>query len=135
MAARPLILDFSKIDKGDMPSVGGKGANLGEMTKAGFPVPPGFTVTVSAYDRFLFENNLGLKIKEVLSDTDVNDPRELQRSSNRIEKLIVACPIPEDVSKDIISFYKKLSGRFKHSLVAVRSSATAEDLPGASFAG
>jgi len=132
---QPLNIAFSEIDKHDLQLVGGKGANLGEMTKAGFPVPSGFAISVVAYDRFLFENNLSLKIKEVLSDTDVNDPRELQRASNRIEKLIVACPIPEDVSKDIISFYKKLSGRFKHSLVAVRSSATAEDLPGASFAG
>ena len=132
---QPLNIAFSEIDKHDLQLVGGKGANLGEMTKAGFPVPSGFAISVVAYDRFLFENNLSLKIKEVLSDTDVNDPRELQRASNRIEKLIVACPIPEDVSKDIISFYKKLSGRFKHSLVAVRSSATADDLPGASFAG
>src|SRR3990172_3838139 len=122
---QPLNIAFSEIDKHDLQLVGGKGANLGEMTKAGFPVPTGFAITVVAYDRFLFENNLSLKIKEVLSDTDVNDPRELQRASNRIEKLIVACPIPEDVSKDIISFYKKLSGRFKHSLVAVRSSARA----------
>ena len=134
-SAQPLILDFSKIDKRDIPLVGGKGANLGEMVKAGFPVPLGFAVTVAAYDTFLKENNLSIKIKKTLAEIDVNDPGQLDRASKNITGTLVKSKIPDAVAREVISAYKKLSGRLKHSLVAVRSSATAEDLPEASFAG
>ena len=133
--ARPLTLFFKDIDKEDIPSVGGKGANLGEMAGAGFPVPAGFAVTVSAYDRFLEENDLPLKIKKILDSLDVNNPEELNKASKDIQKIIKNSKIPSDVATEIISAYKKLSGLFKEALVAVRSSATAEDLPKASFAG
>ena len=134
-SAQPLILDFSKIDKRDIPLVGGKGANLGEMVKAGFPVPIGFAVTVVAYDTFLKENNLSIKIKKTLAEIDVNDPGQLDGASKNITGILVKSKIPDSVAREVISAYKKLSGRLKHSLVAVRSSATAEDLPEASFAG
>lgn len=129
-----LILPFSKIDKGNIPEVGGKGANLGEMVKSGFPVPDGFAVTTNAYKLFIEDNFLSKKISDYLKITDVNDPAQLDSTSKSIQKLINSSRIPKLVEQEIIKAYKKLSG-FKNSLVAVRSSATAEDLPDASFAG
>ena len=72
-ASKPLTAFFKDIDKHDLPLVGGKGANLGEMTKAGFPVPNGFAVTVESYDIFLKENDIKGKIDSVLKDIDVNN--------------------------------------------------------------
>lgn len=135
MSAQPLVLFFKDLDKGDTPLVGGKGANLGEMTKAGFPVPNGFAITIHAYDQFLTENEIAKKIYDILAATDVNDPAQLNNASVKIQRMIVNGRIPDEVSKEIISFYKKLSGTFKKALVAVRSSATAEDIGTTSFAG
>ncbi len=130
-----LTMFFKDIDKEDIPLVGGKGANLGEMWQSGFPVPPGFAVTVAAYDRFLDENNLRDEINKILFDTDVNDTDSLQKATKLIQKKIIEGKIPDDVAHDTIKSYKKVSGLLNKALVAVRSSATAEDLPGASFAG
>lgn len=135
MTNLPLVIDFKDIDKESLSLVGGKGANLGEMTKAGFPVPNGFAVTVPSYDLFLKENDISSKIYEILGTTDVNDPVQLEHASKRIQKIINTSKFPESVFKDVIKSYRKLSGRFSKALVAVRSSATAEDLPGMSFAG
>lgn len=135
MITLPLVIDFKDIDKDSLSLVGGKGANLGEMTKAGFPVPGGFAVTVPAYDLFLKENDISAKIYEILGTTDVNDPTQLESASKRIQKIIKSSKFPEAVFKDVTKSYKKLSGKFSKALVAVRSSATAEDLPGMSFAG
>jgi len=135
MTARPQTVTFSQIDKGDLPLVGGKGANLGEMVKAGFPVPGGFAVTIHAYDDFIKDNNLEGKINEILKGTDVNDPNQLQDASGRIKALVRRGHIPKEVINDVTKAYNKLSGKFGKVLVAVRSSATAEDLPEASFAG
>jgi pyruvate,water dikinase len=134
-AAQAFTLFFNQIDKHDLPLVGGKGANLGEMTQAHFPVPNGFAVTVAAYDTFLKENNLQKQIQNILKVTDRNDPHQLNNASKKIEKKILTGFMPKLVAREIIKSYKRLSGRFKSALVAVRSSATAEDLPGASFAG
>jgi pyruvate, water dikinase len=132
---KPLVAFFKDIDKHDIPLVGGKGANLGEMTQAGFPVPNGFAVTVESYDIFIRENNISQKIKDVLKGIDVNQPDQLQHASSKVEKIIVSSKVPDSVASEVIKAYKKLSGTFRSELVAVRSSATAEDLPGASFAG
>jgi pyruvate,water dikinase len=129
------ILPFSKIDKHDTPLVGGKGANLGEMTKVGLPVPPGFAITVPAYDAFLRENNLADRIYKTLTTINYSNNSELEAASHTIRNLILKAKIPNYISRDIISHYKKLSGVFSNALVAVRSSATAEDMPGTSFAG
>lgn len=131
----PLVIDFKDIDKDSIPLVGGKGANLGEMTKAGFPVPNGFAVTVPSYELFLKENDIAKKIYEILEVTDVEDPAQLEHAANKIQKIINTSKFPESVFKDIVKSYKRLSGLFSKALVAVRSSATAEDLPGMSFAG
>lgn len=134
-SARRLVVGFSEVDKENVPLVGGKTANLGELVKAKFPVPNGFALTVEAYDLFLEENNLNSFIQGILSSVDVNDPSQLESASKKIQSRINSGKIPKEVSRDTIRFYKKLSGLFKHALVAVRSSATAEDAPGTSFAG
>jgi pyruvate,water dikinase len=123
---------FKDITKEDIPIAGGKGANLGEMTQAGLPVPEGYMVTAQAYETFIQENRLAKKIAKSLK-IDVDDSSLLMKTSKEIRKLIEATPIPEKINKDIIKAYKKLDSG--GAFVAVRSSATAEDLPDASFAG
>jgi len=135
MTDLPITRFFKDLDKHDTPLVGGKGANLGEMTKAGFPVPNGFAVTIEAYDQFLVQNDIAKRIYATLASTDVNDPEQLGHASRMIQKMIVEGELPEQVKKEIIISYKKLSGFMKKALVAVRSSATAEDSGGTSFAG
>ena len=135
MTSLPLVVEFKNIDKDDLSLVGGKGANLGEMTKAGFPVPNGFAVTVPAYDLFLKDNDISSKIYDILAVTNVNDPAQLENASKKLQKLINTSKFPEVVFHEVDKYYKKLSNRFSKALVAVRSSATAEDLPGMSFAG
>ncbi|HJX45563.1 MAG TPA: phosphoenolpyruvate synthase [Patescibacteria group bacterium] len=135
MSAQPLILEFKEINKEDSSIVGGKGANLGEMVNSGFPVPQGFAITIYAYDIFLKENKLIKKIYDILKITDVNDPQQLKSASTKIRSLINEGVVPKEIFSKVNSAYKKLSGTFSNAFVAVRSSATAEDLPGTSFAG
>jgi pyruvate,water dikinase len=130
-----LILPFSKIDKDDVSLVGGKGANLGEMTKLGLPVPQGFCITVRAYDLFLRENNLETYIYGVLKNIKYESIKDLENSATQIQKKILNSEIPEEIYREVTKYYLKLSRSFRKILVAVRSSATAEDMPGTSFAG
>ena len=109
---KPLIVYFKDIDKDDIPLVGGKGANLGEMTRASFPVPNGFAVTVAAYDLFLTRSDILNKINAILKETDVNDSSSLENASKQIQKLIVKSEIPPEVSYEVIKAYKKLSGKY-----------------------
>jgi pyruvate,water dikinase len=125
------IVWFKDVTKDDIPLVGGKGANLGEMTGANVPVPPGFIVTADAYFDFITKSGLGDQIKRLLANLDTNDSKKLQQASAEIEKMILAAKMPPALAREIKAAYAKL-GR---GLVAVRSSATAEDLPEASFAG
>src|SRR5260221_5179505 len=134
-AQKDLTLFFNKIDKGDVALVGGKGANLGEMTQAGFPVPGGFAVTVSSYNLFLEENNLKKIIDDLIKTIDVNNPDQLEKVAKEIQQIVMKGKIPTAVGKETIKAYKNLSGFMNKAQVAVRSSATAEDLPGMSFAG
>jgi len=125
------ILWFEKISKKDLAKVGGKGANLGEMTKAGIPVPPGFCITVEAYRDYLDNNNLWDLIKKELVDLDVEDNKKLNQISNKIEGAIEKGQINPETEEGIKKAYRKLGQPY----VAVRSSAEAEDSPEASFAG
>ena len=125
------ILWFDEVNKGDIPIVGGKGANLGEMVHAGIPVPPGFIVTAGAYFKFLKASNLTDEISRYLEDLDVNDSKKLQEVAGLIKDKISSVPMLPDIVQEIKDAYRKLGG----GLVAVRSSVTAEDLPEASFAG
>ncbi len=134
--AKKFVVWFSDVGKEDVASVGGKGANLGEMTQAGFPVPPGFIVTVHAYNEFLDRAKLRDKIDNVLANLDVSNSKDLDEAAKKVQKIITHSPFPQDIALEIIQAYFKLGkGALRHPVVAVRSSATAEDLPGASFAG
>ncbi|NOZ58951.1 MAG: phosphoenolpyruvate synthase [Euryarchaeota archaeon] len=128
---------FEDLSKDDVAIAGGKGANLGELVRAGLPVPPGFVVTAQAYAKFLEESGLAEKISAVLSNTDVDNNDELTRASKEIREMIASSPMPEELREEILKNYRELSRRAgkDEEFVAVRSSATAEDLPGASFAG
>jgi len=129
------ILWFNEVDKDDVGLVGGKGANLGEMASFGIPVPQGFIVTSKAYFDFLEENKFKSRINQYLRELDVSDPQQLNVVSQKIKKLIISGKISHQVVKEIINNYLKLGGIITHAQVAIRSSATAEDLPTASFAG
>ncbi len=126
------ILWFSEVGKGDVALVGGKGANLGEMTKAGLPVPPGFIVTADAYFNYVKKTGLGKKIQSELKGINPEDSRNLQAKSKTVMRLILETPLPKPLQEEIIDAYESMGNDV---LVAVRSSATAEDLPDASFAG
>lgn len=126
------VLYFNEIDKDSLPYVGGKGANLGEMTKADFPVPHGFCVTTSAYKAFVDTsdkmNQFLTKLEHVSADK-LDEIRVLgQQIRNHLETLVM----PREIEEAIIEAWEQ-NGHEK--AYAVRSSATAEDLPGASFAG
>jgi len=125
-----IIAWFEEISKDDIPLVGGKGANLGEMANAGVPVPPGFVVTADAYFEFL-NAHLIKEINDYLQSLDVNDSKKLQEVSMIIKNRISGYPMPPYISNEIKNAYHRLG----NGPVAVRSSATAEDLPDASFAG
>ena len=128
---------FNEIDKNDIPVVGGKGANLGELTQKGLDVPPGFCVTAGAYNHFINYAELDEVIRELIRGLDEEDSSMLQEVSKAIQDRINEGEIPEDLKNEIIEAYKELSSNIglDNPEVAVRSSATAEDLPEASFAG
>ena len=120
----------------DIPIAGGKAANLGELTSAGFKVPGGFVLTTVAYDYFLEKNDLVRQISSVLAKVDVTSEASLQEVSVKIRKAFDAAEVPEDLRFEVLKeFHSLFEGKKKLGLVAVRSSATAEDLPTASFAG
>ncbi len=130
------IMWFSDLDKSDVGIAGGKGANLGELVRAGLPIPPGFVVTAGMYNKFLRKSGINGEIMGMLKKTNVDDSKALQRSSKKIRHIIRKTGMPEGIKSEILRHYKKLcNSGGKSSLVAIRSSATAEDLPGASFAG
>ncbi len=132
------VLWFKELGKEDIPLVGGKCANLGELFgKIGVPVPNGFAVSAYAYKFFLEKTKADKQIESLLSKMNLSDMESLQDVSERIRKHIESLPMPKDMEKEILQKYKELSQYVgKENLaVAVRSSATAEDLPGASFAG
>jgi len=152
---------FKELTKKDVKIAGGKGASLGEMTKAGLPVPPGFVILASAFDRFLEETDLDVEIETVLKKVNHQDINSVDRASAEIRAVIAEAKMPEDIAKEIMGEYKKLQphpshplfnlplrqgenhdvplltkeGRRGGLLVAVRSSATAEDSSTAAWAG
>jgi len=135
---RALILWFEEVRKDDVPLVGGKVANLGEMISFGLPVPPGFAVTAYAYQRFITETGIAHEIYRVIKEVvKEKKPEEYQEASRRIRKLIESTPIPSEIEHAIKAAYRRLADKLgmRDPLVAARSSATAEDLPDASFAG
>jgi pyruvate,water dikinase len=149
-AAVKEIAWFEELNKNSGPIAGGKGANLGEMTNLGLPVPPGFAITTAAFEEFLAFNNIKDAIQELVDNCDVENTEQLLGTSKKIKGMIVNMQYPEGLKKILISAYESLSfsnqitdkralqlissGR-DYAIVAIRSSATTEDLPNASFAG
>ena len=127
-----LIRTFDQIGKADAAIAGGKGASLGEMTQAGLPVPPGFVILASAFERFLKEADLNQEIDTILiHGVNREEMHTVEHASEKIQKLILDARMPEDICSSILQNYKTLGAQF----VAVRSSATAEDSQSAAWAG
>lgn len=131
---------FETISLHDIPLVGGKSASLGEMIQhlaaAHVPVPGGFALTTDAYRAHLASNNLEAEIERLLTVIHETDFNSLKISGAHIRSLIAQAPLPSEVAHEVQSAYQELEKRYgKNCSVALRSSATAEDLPGASFAG
>jgi pyruvate, water dikinase len=129
---------FSEIGLADLDQVGGKNSSLGEMIgnlkSAGVRVPDGFATTADAYRRFVAQTELGDRIDTELAALDVEDVRALAETGRRIRAAVLEQPLPADLESDIRAAFARLDDGGEASF-AVRSSATAEDLPDASFAG
>ena len=126
------IKSFSKISKKDVKEAGGKGASLGEMTRAKISVPPGFVVLASAFQRFLEETDLEVEIRSILDkEVKIKDIGSVEKASEKIRDLVMDMDFPKDIGEEINKEFKKLKDKY----VAVRSSATAEDSSEASWAG
>jgi pyruvate,water dikinase len=130
---------FSELGLADLEQVGGKNSSLGEMvanlSAAGVKVPDGFATTADAFRRFISQTGLGHLINGRLKGLDTDDVDELARVGAEIRTAVVEQPFPPDLEADIRSAYAELAGDNAEASFAVRSSATAEDLPDASFAG
>ncbi len=133
------VVPFSQLRMTDVESVGGKNASLGELlsqlTQAGIRVPDGFATTAEAFRVFLSEGGLKERIEERLKALDVDDVKELAKAGAEIREWIEQAPFPAQLEKEIREYYEWLKDGQEEISVAVRSSATAEDLPDASFAG
>src|SRR5918999_1958690 len=128
-----LTLRFDDIDRTSLSIAGGKAANLGELTRAGLPVPPGFCVTTAAYE-IVAEGATLEPILDALDETRPDDTTRLAELAAEARASISRTRVPETVTEAIAAAYQEL-GDGTPVPVAVRSSATAEDLPDASFAG
>ena len=124
-------IPLQQLRKSDIHSAGGKGANLGQMTAAGFPVPPGFVLTTDAYNAFVKVHGLQEQIIDLVATISADDPQSSEDASGKIKQLFLDGEIPHDLANELFAQYEDLD----QTAVAVRSSATAEDLPQASFAG
>jgi len=125
---------LDEVGKDDIALAGGKGANLGELSRAGLPVPPGYVVTTRAYDAFVESNNIGDVVVGRASVARAEDPAGFAEVAEGIRELFSGGRVPKEMGDEIRAAYQELS-EDGETAVAVRSSATAEDLAGASFAG
>src|SRR5690242_19903594 len=124
------LRQLADVGRGDLAVAGGKGANLGELTRAGLPVPPGFVLTTAAYRTFVATSGIG---EQVLAAADLDadaGPGAYEEPARRIRALFAAAPVPDELVGPLLAARSGLG-----PAVAVRSSATAEDLADASFAG
>jgi len=135
-----LILWFDEVGIGDIGLVGGKNASLGEMirelTTKGINVPRGFATTAYAYRYFIQAAGIEAKLRQIFAQLDVEDVNNLRETGKKARSLLLNTPFPKELRSAIVSAYQEMCGRYgQDTEVAVRSSATAEDLPDASFAG
>ncbi|BBL91107.1 phosphoenolpyruvate synthase [Vibrio rotiferianus] len=130
---------FNGLSMDDVDKVGGKNASLGEMVSnlanVGVSVPNGFATTSYAFNQFLDHEGLDERIHQLLDELDVEDVEALRKTGATIRQWVLEAPFPADLEQDIRDNYKELTDNHPEISVAVRSSATAEDLPDASFAG
>ncbi|MCD4740096.1 phosphoenolpyruvate synthase [archaeon] len=134
--AEKRIAWFQELSKKDIGIAGGKGANLGELTQVGLPVPQGFCVTAQVYFDYINRTGLKSKIADLLKGLDVDDTTKLSETSKQIRDIMTRSPMPQDIKEELRDAYRRLCVLEGNQVyVAVRSSATAEDLPEASFAG
>ncbi len=139
--SKPLVLDLSEVSADDVDIVGGKCASLGELfrelTSKGVKAVDGFSTTSFAYHQLLKRDGLKQKLQKLLKNLDVENLDELERVGKAARNLMLETPFPDELRHAILDANKRLSERIgvKNFTVAVRSSATAEDLPDASFAG
>jgi len=133
------VVWFERLGKGDVEKVGGKNSSLGEMisglSAAGVSVPGGFATTAQAFRDFLDSNDLTKKINDALTSLDVNDVNALAETGKKIRQWVVDAPLQPELEKKVREYFAEMCGDNAELAVAVRSSATAEDLPDASFAG
>ena len=135
-----LVIWFDELQLKDIPEVGGKNASLGEMRqnlqKKGVNIPDGYAITAAAYRHLIESSGIWDSIKEILKDLDTHDMDNLRTRGKKVRDLIYNAPVPKDLRDEIVKAYRKLCDEYgPNTDVAVRSSATAEDLPDASFAG
>src|SRR5512136_2284419 len=136
---KKFVLWFDDLGKDEVALVGGKSSSLGEMTqKTKVPVPYGFATTAAAYVHFMKEARLDPKIGNIMKElVDPNDTQTLQKVEKAVRTMVLEAKMPKDLHDEIVAAYKQLAKKTGESnpYVAIRSSATAEDLPDASFAG
>ncbi|HEX2547205.1 MAG TPA: PEP/pyruvate-binding domain-containing protein, partial [Ramlibacter sp.] len=136
--ATALVVPFENLRMSDVEAVGGKNASLGEMISQlpnGVRVPTGFATTAHAFREFLKHDGLDARIRQRLATLDTEDVRALAAAGAQIRGWLEAQPFPPALEQEIRSAFEKLSAGNAKASFAVRSSATAEDLPDASFAG
>jgi pyruvate, water dikinase len=126
---------FQDISLEDRPTVGGKGGSLGELTRAGIPVPPGFVVRTAAFERFIEALERDAPLRAEVEVLDPDDLATVAAVCDRLRARVEAAPLPDDLQREIVSAHAQLAGADSGSPVAVRSSATTEDAADASFAG
>ena len=129
--ASSLVTPLSHFRRGDLVLAGGKGANLGELSQAGFDVPPGFVITTTVYDLLLQNDRPQDRLHKMLASPELDNPASVGEISQQICDLFQHVSIPKQIRDEILTAYHQLGG----GAVAVRSSATAEDLAEAAFAG
>jgi pyruvate,water dikinase len=126
---------FADIGLSDRPTVGGKGGSLGEMTRAGIPVPPGFVVRTAAFERFLGALEKEEQIRPKVEALESDQLDQITALSKHLRARLESVPLPDDINSELIAAHTELCGVTPNSPVAVRSSATTEDAEDASFAG
>ena len=127
-----VIVQFGDFESNKHELVGGKGANLGSLARAGFRVPPGFTITTESYSSFLLNSELNSRISQILSEINFDEHELVEEYASRIRALFTDGELPKGIAAEVSAAYDALGNNI---YVAVRSSGTAEDLAGASFAG
>jgi pyruvate, water dikinase len=135
LSAHAAIRPFGDLTRADVEWAGGKGANLGELTHAGLPVPPGFVIGAPAYAAMCAESDLRAHLTRLLEGLDVDDTTALESSAEQARCLVLGAAVPSDLEQAIRDGYAELCAGTDDAAVAVRSSATAEDTASASFAG